>query len=139
LGNVPRRNVANPRPLAPAFQYRADRKTADPYGFDRWHAKVHGITNVRAELDGVVALRTRPVVYKLELLFAFGERAIATGSVQTIAKGVGTTVVVTQLTVHPTVVAVVGEEETEKPPVVGGPGRPVPELSPGNPSLSIGA
>src|SRR5262249_43096504 len=55
-----------------------------------WYAQVHRVADVAAKLDRVVALRPRPVVHELELLFALGKRAIATTDVQPIAKGAKT-------------------------------------------------
>ena len=64
------------------------------------YAKVFSVADVRAELDGVVTLSSRPVIHHLKLLFAFCQWAIATGRVQTIAKCISAGIVVTQLTVH---------------------------------------
>src|SRR5712692_3901688 len=49
-------------------------------------AQVFGIADVAAKLEGVVALGTCPVVYKLELLLVLLQGAIAAGDVQTVAE-----------------------------------------------------
>src|SRR5262245_33903630 len=53
------------------------------------HAKVLGIADIRAEFDLVIALNARPVVHDLELIFLFGERAVATAHVQTVTERTG--------------------------------------------------
>src|SRR5580704_7747213 len=76
----------------------------------------------------MVSLSTRPVVHHLKLLFALRQWAIAACRIQTITKGIGAAIVVTQLTVHPAVVAVVGEQE---------PGEPAGDRRPGNPRSRV--
>ena len=50
------------------------------------NAKVGGIANVGAKLDGVIALGAGPVVYKLDLTFSFDEGAVAAADIQPVSK-----------------------------------------------------
>ena len=49
-------------------------------------AQVHGVADISAELELMVTSELGPVVDELKLLLAFGERAIATGNAEAIAK-----------------------------------------------------
>src|SRR4029077_7483511 len=49
-------------------------------------AQVHGVTDVATELNLVIAFQLGPIVDELELLFAFGERTIATCHTQAVSK-----------------------------------------------------
>ncbi len=50
------------------------------------HPQIHCVPDIRPELDGMVALAARPVVYNLELLFAFRQGAVAAANIEPIAK-----------------------------------------------------
>ena len=50
------------------------------------NAQILGIPDVCTELELMIAVDLRPVVNKLELLFVFDERAVATAYVETVAK-----------------------------------------------------
>ena len=115
LGDVPENESSQPEAIGPGIsctELVEEKQTAA--ALITGYAKIHGVADVRSELNGVVALRARPVVYKLELLFAFGQWAIATSGVQTIAKGEGAAVVIAQLAVHAAIVAVVLEQEARE-------------------------
>ena len=54
-----------------------------------WNAQVLREADIGTEFEGMVSVRLGPVGHKLELLFAFNQRAIAAGNTQSIAKRIG--------------------------------------------------
>ena len=52
-----------------------------------WHAQVVSESDISTELELMIALHLRPVIYKLVLVFILGERTITAGDIEAVAKG----------------------------------------------------